>query len=253
MLRLYDKDRPLTKQNSAPVEIGTDSLSLDGRLFPFQVRRDSRARRMLLRVMPRDGAVVLVLPVRASLRSGQRFVIEQADWILARQDERPVVQVWQDGASLPLKGIPHTIRHRPGMRGGVWVENGEIHISGQAEHLPRRLRDWLKRQARDEFGTAAREMAAGLGVVVRRVTVRDTQSRWGSCSSHGNLSFSWRLLLAPPLVVRYLIAHEVAHLRHMDHSGAFWRLCTQLLGSEADLRAAQLWLRRNGAALHLHG
>src|SRR3546814_5422910 len=80
MLRLYDKDQSLAKQISASVEIGTDSLSLGGRSFPFQVRRDSRARRMLLRVMPRDGAVVLVLPVRASLRSGQRFVVEQADW-----------------------------------------------------------------------------------------------------------------------------------------------------------------------------
>src|SRR3546814_3866795 len=95
MLRLYDKDQSLAKQISASVEIGTDSLSLGGRSFPFQVRRDSRARRMLLCVMPRDGAVVLVLPVRASLRSGQRFVVEQADWILARQDERPAVQVWR--------------------------------------------------------------------------------------------------------------------------------------------------------------
>ncbi|WP_341703962.1 SprT family zinc-dependent metalloprotease [Ferrovibrio sp.] len=243
----------MTKQISAPVEINADSVSFGGRHFPFHIKRDSRARRMLLRVMPRDGAVVLVLPVRASLRSGQRFVAEQADWILARQAERQPVQLWENGAELPLQGIPHRIRHRPDTRGGVWVENGEIHVSGQAEHLPRRLRDWLKRRARDEFGAAARDMAQGLGVVVRRVTVRDTQSRWGSCSAHGNLSFSWRLLLAPPLVARYLVAHEVAHLRHMDHSIAFWRLCGQLVGGEADLRAARAWLRRHGAALHLHG
>jgi len=243
----------LTKQISAPVEIGADSVSLGGRRFPFQIKRDSRARRMLLRVMPRDGAVVLVLPVRASLRSGQRFVVEQAEWILARQQERPAVQRWENGAVLPLQGIPHTIRHRPETRAGVWVENGEIHVSGQAEHLPRRLRDWLKRRARDEFGLAAREMADGLGVIVRRVSVRDTQSRWGSCSAHGNLSFSWRLVMAPPQVARYLVAHEVAHLRHMDHSLAFWRVCAQLLGSEADLRSARVWLRRHGAALHLHG
>jgi predicted metal-dependent hydrolase len=245
----------LTKPYSAvsAVEIGPDSLTVGARSFPFLVKRDSRARRMLLRVMPRDGAVVLVLPTRASLKSGQQFVTEQVDWILARQEERPETQPWQDGAVLPLYGAPHTIRHRPAARGGVWIEQNEIHVTGQSEHLPRRLRDWLKRRAREEFGTAAREMAAGIGVHVRRVTVRDTQSRWGSCSAHGNLSFSWRLLLAPPAIARYLVAHEVAHLKHMDHSVAFWSLCARLLGSESELRSARAWLRRHGAALHLHG
>jgi predicted metal-dependent hydrolase len=241
----------LTK--SYPVEIAADSLTVDGQSFPFQVKRDSRARRMLLRVRPRDGAVVLVLPVRASLKSGQQFVTEQAGWIMARQSERPALQVWEDGAILPLYGAPHKIRHRPEARGGVWTEGREIHVTGQREHLPRRLRDWLKRRAREEFGAAAREMAAQIGVTVRRITVRDTQSRWGSCSAQGNLSFSWRLLLAPPSVGRYLVAHEVAHLRHMDHSQAFWTLCAELLGGEAQLRAARNWLRRHGAALHLHG
>ena len=235
------------------MEIGPDSLTVGARSFPFLVKRDSRARRMLLRVMPRDGSVVLVLPTRASLKSGQQFVTEQVDWILARQEERPETQPWQDGAVLPLYGAPHTIRHRPAARGGVWIQESEIHVTGQVEHLPRRLRDWLKRRAREEFGTAAREMAAGIGVSVRRVTVRDTQSRWGSCSAHGNLSFSWRLLLAPPTIARYLVAHEVAHLKHMDHSTAFWTLCARLLGSDSELRAARIWLRRHGAALHLHG
>lgn len=255
MLQLYDKDLALTKPYSTGgiVEIKDGKLILGDRSFPFDIRRDARARRMLLRVTPRDGIVVLVLPTRASLKLGQQFVIEQAAWILARQNERQDVQPWHDGAMLPLYGAPHIIRHRPDTRGGVWLEGNEIHVSGQAEHLPRRLRDWLKRRAREEFGLAAREMAAGLGLMVKRVTVRDTQSRWGSCSSHGHLSFSWRLLLAPPEVARYLVAHEVAHLRHMNHSVAFWRLCSQLLGSESDLRAARAWLRRHGAALHLHG
>jgi len=208
---------------------------------------------MLLRVMPRDGAVILVLPTRASLKSGQQFVTEQVDWILARQEERPESQPWQDGAVLPLYGAPHIIRHRPAGRGGVWLEKDEIHVTGRSEHLPRRLRDWLKRRAREEFAVTARDMAASIGVEVRRVTVRDTQSRWGSCSAHGNLSFSWRLLLAPPAIGRYLVAHEVAHLKHMDHSESFWSLCAELLGSEQDLRTARAWLRRHGAALHLHG
>jgi predicted metal-dependent hydrolase len=243
----------LTKPYSASVEIGADRLTVGARSFPFLVKRDARARRMLLRVMPRDGSVVLVLPTRASLKSGQQFVAEQVAWIMARQEERPATQPWGDGVVLPLYGAPHTIRHRPSGRGGVWLENSEIHVTGQAEHLPRRLRDWLKRRAREEFGELAREMAASIDVAVRRVTVRDTQSRWGSCSAHGNLSFSWRLLLAPPAIGRYLVAHEVAHLKHMDHSTAFWSLCARLLGGEGELRAARHWLQRHGAALHLHG
>lgn len=243
----------MTKPYSAPVEIGPDRLTVGAQTFPFLIKRDARARRMLLRVMPRDGSVVLVLPTRASLKSGQRFVTEQVAWILARQEERPETQPWEDGAILPLYGAPHIIRHRPASRGGVWLESNEIHVTGQAEHLPRRLRDWLKRRAREEFGLMAREMAAGIDVAVKRVTVRDTQSRWGSCSAHGNLSFSWRLILAPPAIGRYLVAHEVAHLKHMDHSAAFWSLCAALLGGEAELRSARIWLRRHGSALHLHG
>lgn len=243
----------MTKPYSAPVEIEADRLTVGTQSFPFLIKRDARARRMLLRVMPRDGSVVLVLPTRASLKSGQRFVTEQVAWILARQEERPETQPWEDGAILPLYGAPHIIRHRPTGRGGVWLESNEIHVTGQAEHLPRRLRDWLKRRAREEFGLMAREMAAGLDLAVKRVTVRDTQSRWGSCSAHGNLSFSWRLILAPPAIGRYLVAHEVAHLKHMDHSDAFWSLCAMLLGGEAELRSARIWLRRHGAALHLQG
>lgn len=245
--------RHLTKPYSAPVDIGPDYLSVGEQSFPFTIRRDARARRMLLRVMPRDGAVVLVLPNRASLKSGQRFVAEQIDWIMARQGERPAMRPWEDGATLLLYGAPHTIRHRPASRGAVWLEGEEILVAGQREHLPRRLRDWLKRRAREEFGAAARSMAAEIGVSVRRISVRDTQSRWGSCSARGNLSFSWRLMLAPPVVARYLVAHEVSHLRHMDHGAEFWGLCAGLLGGEAELRTARAWLKRHGAALHLQG
>ena len=116
MLQLYDRDVALTKPY--PVEIAVDSVTVGGHSFPFQVRRDARARRMLLRVMPRNGEVVLVLPIRASLKSGQQFVTEQADWIMARQSERPLQQIWEDGAVLPLYGAPHKIRHRPEARGG---------------------------------------------------------------------------------------------------------------------------------------
>jgi predicted metal-dependent hydrolase len=245
----------VTKGYSHTIEWAADQVVVDGRHFPFTLRRDARARRMLLRVMPRDGAVVLVLPKRASLQAGRQFLAEQAGWILARQAERPEAAPWTDGAQLPLLGEMLAIRHRPDARGrgAVWLEAGELHVSGRPEHLPRRLRDWLKGRARDEFGAQARAMAAAESLTLRSVTVRDTLSRWGSCSANGNLSFSWRLIMAPPGIVRYMVAHEVAHLRHMDHGDAFWQLVARLSGGDGELRVARTWLKRHGATLHLLG
>lgn len=245
----------MTKAYSHTIDWQADQVVVDGQAYPFILRRDARARRMLLRVMPRDGSVVLVLPRRVGLAAGQAFMREQAGWILARQAERPQREPWQDGGFLPLLGEQLPILHRPEAkaRGAVWLEDGAVHVAGLAEHLPRRLRDWLKQRARAEFSQQAREMAAAEGLTLRKVTVRDTQSRWGSCSAGGNLSFSWRLIMAPPAILRYLVAHEVAHLRHMDHSDAFWRLVARLVGGETELRAARGWLKRHGADLHLLG
>ncbi len=245
----------MTKAYSHKIDWQPDRVIVDGQPFPFILRRDARARRMLLRVMPRDGTVVLVLPKRAGLAAGQAFMQEQAGWILARQAERPQAEPWQDGGHLPLLGERLPIRHRPEARerGAVWLEDGAVHVAGRAEHVQRRLRDWLKQRARTEFSSQARQMAEAEGLTLRKVTIRDTQSRWGSCSAGGNLSFSWRVIMAPPSILRYLVAHEVAHLRHMDHSDAFWGLVARLVGGEVELRAARGWLKRHGTDLHLHG
>ena len=249
----------MTKGYSHTIELAKnlsgDSIRVDGEAYPFMLRRDARARRMLLRVMPADGAVVLVLPRHVPLRAGEAFVMEQAGWIAARQAERPRMPAWADGGSLPYLGERLPIRHRPEARGrgAVWLEDDGVHVSGEAEHLPRRLRDWLLRQARQRIAEEVQQLTAKTGLRAKRVSLRDTTSRWGSCSSTGTLSFSWRLIMAPPPVLRYLVAHEVAHLRHMDHGEGFWALVAGLLDGEAEMRAAKAWLRRHGAALHLEG
>ncbi|MBX3455143.1 SprT family zinc-dependent metalloprotease [Ferrovibrio sp.] len=249
----------MTKGYSHTIELTADGIRLDGETYPFMLRRDARARRMLLRVMPSDGAVVLVLPRNASRRAGEVFLAEQAGWIAARQAERQALRVglpaWADGGSLPYLGERLPIRHRPEARGrgAVWLEDGAVHVSGEAAHLQRRLRDWLIRQARQRVADEVQDATLRAGVRAARISLRDTTSRWGSCSSTGTLSFSWRLIMAPPPVLRYLVAHEVAHLRHMDHGAGFWGLVASLLGGEADMRAAKAWLRRHGAALHLEG
>src|SRR5690606_34060629 len=127
-------------------------------------------------------------------------------------------------------------------------EDGEpvIVVHGDAAHLGRRIADFLKHEARAELSARVSRHAAGIGARPGRITLRDTTSRWGSCSSSGALSFSWRIIMAPPAVIDYLAAHEVAHLREMNHGPAFWQLCRQLAPRSDECRD---WLRRNGASL----
>ena len=149
----------------------------------------------------------------------------------------------------PISATEHRIRHRPAERGAVWRESGEIHVSGRPEHLPRRVEDWLKQEARHEIERRAHEKAAELGKKVRRVTIRDPRSRWGSCSPDGALSFSWRLILAPRFVLDYVVAHEVAHLRELNHSNRFWRITETLTADMAKARELAHPARRRAAPL----
>jgi predicted metal-dependent hydrolase len=162
---------------------------------------------------------------------------------------------FRHGAIVPLRGEPHRIEHRPGERGTVWVELGDdgartLCVAGEAPHIARRIRDYLKREAKRELEAASRAYAEQLGVKVKRVSVRDQASRWGSCSNTGVLSYSWRLILAPPFVLDYLAAHEVAHLVEMNHSRAFWRVVGRICPNTA---RAKTWLDTHGADLHRYG
>ena len=151
---------------------------------------------------------------------------------------------------VPILGVEHLVRHRPDARGTVWLEAGEIHVAGGLEFLPRRLSDYLRRRARQEIAARVAVHAAHVAKPVKGVTVRDTTSRWGSCSPTGGLSFSWRLVLAPAAVLDYVVAHEVAHLAHFDHSPRFWGLVGQMID---DVEGPRRWLRDHGAALHRFG
>jgi predicted metal-dependent hydrolase len=132
----------------------------------------------------------------------------------------------------------------------VAIVDGEIRVRGEPEHLARRLRDHLVGTARNEFAHRARRLAFRIGKSVARVSVRDTKSRWGSCSGRANLSFSWRLIFAPESVVDYVVAHEVAHLAEMNHGPRFWRLVESLSPGSAVPRE---WLRRHRNRLFSYG
>ena len=226
------------------------TIRLAGREVPLVIRRSPRARRMALRIAGHDDSVELVLPPRMREEDGMDFLMSRAGWVTERLDRLPPRVPFADGAELPLGGVPHAVRHAPDRRVPVAVEAGAILVGGRVEHLPRRLGDWLRAEARRRIAPLAAENAAALGQTIAAVTLRDTRSRWGSCARGGRLSFSWRLVLAPDWVLRYVVAHEVAHLVQPNHSPAFWRVVAQL---NPDQTRARDWLRRHGTRLHRYG
>jgi hypothetical protein len=229
-------------------------IAFDGAIYPVQLRRHRQARRYTLRVHATDRTVVLTMPVRGSVKEARAFAERNGGWIAARLKRLPQPIPFADGLELPLRGVPHRIAHRAGARGTVWVEAGDamplLCVAGEPAHLTRRVRDFLKREAKRDLEAASRRYAAALGVAVKRVSVRDQSSRWGSCTAAGVLSYSWRLILSPPAVLDYLAAHEVAHLVEMNHSRKFWRV---VAGICPEWQRAKGWLNAQGAALHRYG
>lgn len=225
-------------------------LRFDGREVPVEVRRHARARRITLRISADGTGVKLVLPERVALQEGLAFAERNRGWILKRLSDQPERVVFCDGAEIPFLDETLTIRHAPTARRGVWRAENTIWVSGFAEHLPRRVTDFLKAESRREITTRARAKAQSQGLRIARISLRDTRSRWGSCSSSGNLNFSWRLIFAPDAVLDYVVAHEVAHLREMNHGPAFWRLTRQMT---EDVGWAKAWLSRNGNSLLRYG
>ncbi|NKB55382.1 MAG: DUF45 domain-containing protein [Alphaproteobacteria bacterium] len=233
-----------------PRESRTVSLSLDGHEIDVAVRRSARARRIAIRIDPAKGGAELVLPLRGSESEGLDFLRSRGSWLLSRLEAMPPHVPFCEGEMLPLRGIPHHIAHDPTARRGVWAEEGRIVVSGRAEYLPRRLHDWLRREARTDIAPRVYAKAALLGKRPAGITIRDQKSRWGSCSSTGSLSFNWRLILAPEDVLDYVVAHEVGHMAVHNHSPAFWRTVDRLT---SHARTGRDWLRKNGDRLFRYG
>ena len=234
------------RANVLPMAPKTSELvSLPGGPALVEWRRSARARRVSLRIDPRGGAVVVTLPPRAGRHAGVALLMNHADWVAARLAALPGPIPFADGAVVPLHGREHQIHHVPGLR-GVQVADGKILVGGDAEFLARRVADFLRAEARRGLGELVRQKAAAAQVAPRRVTVKDTRSRWGSCAANRDIGFSWRLVMAPPHVQDYVAAHEVAHLRHMHHGPRFWALVAELT---PHTEAAVAWLRRNGPKL----
>jgi predicted metal-dependent hydrolase len=247
--------RLITRLYRRASEVSTIDVEFDRVVYPVRLRRHRQARRYTLRIQAAGREVVLTMPPRGNLGDAKAFAHKNGAWIAARLRRLPQSAPFTPGVIVPLRGVAHRIEHRPFARGTVWTEAGDdgahfLCVAGDRTHLARRVGDYLKRAAKHDLQAACRRYAADLGVAVKRVSVRDQTSRWGSCSSTGVLSFSWRLILAPPFVLDYLAAHEVAHLIEMNHSRRFWRLLLRLCPAT---QRAKAWLNANGADLHRYG
>ena len=242
---------PETGFNMTAEKVEDLELSLpDLGFVPVRVRHSGRARKLRLKIAPYMDGIEVVLPQGATKRVAMSLLRQNSDWVkhhlTALPDRVPLIS----GNWVPVMGRELLIRSAPEAKRGVWEQGGYLYVSGDAEHTERRVADYLKKRARKEAALRAHAYAERIGKSVGRVRVRDTRSRWGSCTDTGNLMFSWRLLMAPANVFDYVIAHEVAHLREMNHSAQFWSLVEELFGNS---EREQRWLKQFGGGLHRYG
>jgi len=249
--------RALFTRTMTPPQAAAMEIAFDGAIYRINVKRHKQARRYTLRIQAATREVLLTMPPRGSLREARAFAEKHGGWIAARISRLPEAVPFSEGSIVPLRGVERRIRHRKGARGTVWTEDGAtseceklICVAGEEAHVRRRVGDFLKREAKRDLECASRRFADQLGVKIERISVRDTSSRWGSCSATGALSFSWRLVLAPPPVLDYLAAHEVAHILEMNHSRRFWGILNQLC---PEMHEHKVWLDVHGGDLHRYG
>lgn len=246
-LGLFGRSRPAVERGSD----GTLFLDVEGRRIPVELRPRKGSSRMTLRADPARGVVRVALHPRTSASRALAFVAEHRDWIAARVAGWPAARPFVPGTAFPLQGHEVVIDWSSDRPRTPRLEGDRLLVGGPLDGVPGRIERWLRVQAKAVLDAETRSLATRVGKPVRAVAVRDTTSRWGSCTAGGAVAYSWRLILAPPQVRASVVAHEVAHLVHMDHGPDFWALAEELLG--ADHGPARRWLKRHGPGLHWFG
>ncbi|GBQ22427.1 M48 family metallopeptidase [Gluconacetobacter sacchari] len=236
----------MTAGLSGPMPAEAEIVRLAGRDVRVRWRRSARARRLSLRVDAREAEIVMTLPPRVERAAGLTLLRSHAVWVLSRLDHLPAAVPWHDGGEVLLDGRPHAIAHCPDGRRGVWIEDDVVKVSGEAPFLRRRLTAFLREEAGRRLGARLAQIGGPAGLRPRRIVIKDTSSRWGSCSADGTVMLNWRLVMAPADVQHYVVAHELAHLRHMNHGPDFWVL---VAGLTPHRHRAETWLRRHGPGL----
>lgn len=218
--------------------------------FDMKVVHSSRSRRLSLRIDKKDRMAVLTIPKYCSKKKAVSFVESHQDWVLNNLQKIPELKNFQNNDTISLFGQKYTIEHTE-IRGNTHLDkkNHILYVSGGIEFLHRRVKDFIKKLALEEFTKRSEAVADKIGKKVHNVCIKDTKSRWASCSTLNNINYSWRLALAPEFVIRYIVAHEVSHLKHQDHSAYFWALVDFL---EEDAEKGRDWLTENGHLLYMY-
>ncbi|MDJ0919627.1 MAG: SprT family zinc-dependent metalloprotease [Henriciella sp.] len=221
-----------------------------GQAVKVRLEINPKARRLILRLDRRTNEFVAVAPSKHSLPEAAAFAEERVDWMAAQLSEMPDLRRVAEGGVLPIRGVAVEISlDGPGRRAVLETHGSapRLRVPGAPETVGKRVTRFLKAEALRDLNASVQTYCALLGVRMRRIAVKDTRSRWGSCTSEGVLSFSWRLIMAPPRVLNYVAAHECAHLLEMNHSRAFW---SHVETCHPDWKTDRAWLRQNGAELH---
>lgn len=212
---------------------------------PILLRRSGRARRISLRISQLDGRVTLTLPNGVPEAEAMAFARQKESWIRKHLEQRPEEVPVTLGSEIPIQGALYRVVEGQGRR--VVVEDDQIMVPGPVDRVGARLKGHFKQMARARLVGASDYYASQLGRTYERISIRDTRSRWGSCSTSGTLMYSWRLIMAPEVVLDYVAAHEVAHLAEMNHSPAYWAGVQRIFG---DYKPARRWLKKEGNMLH---
>ncbi len=222
-------------------------------IFPVEFLRSINSKSIKITPHLQKKIVKVTFPYYVLKSTAVKFLESKKDWVAKQIEKIPSKIIIKDGAKITFLEKEYQISHIPNARRGVWFENSYIFVSGDEIYLNRRVKDFFKTEIKKYFTAKVKFYISKLSeesqkIKLGNISVKDTVSRWGSCASNGNIAFSWRLCFAPIFVVDYIVAHEVAHLSHLNHSYKFWREVKNIY--EGDIEAPQKWLARNGLSLH---
>lgn len=209
--------------------------------------RNCRARKLSLKIDSKTKIPTLSLPTFCTAKSAVSFIVEHQEWIKNKLNKIPDAKEFENSEQISIFGKQLTIKHSPDSRSGVFIKNDELIVSGNLIHLHRRVIDFIKKEAGKQFSEISRQKAKLINCKINKVFIKDTKSRWGSCSSLSNINYNWRIALAPYFVIEYLVCHEVSHLAHQDHSADFWQCVKNLY---PDYKKGQDWLKNNSKTLY---